>query len=1615
MATIDNLDIQISAQVGKANASLTNLVKKLDKVSASLSGVNARGLATLGAGVNKLSNAMGNFTKNTKTSDFTRLSKNLEAISKIDSGNFREIASNASSLSKSLKEMSSIDVSGIANIGRSMKKFERDGEKINASVGNLKKIGSSLKDATAGISSIPQIDNSINKFVSSVEKLSSVGGESEGSAKGLEKIGDSLTKITSDISKIKNIDSSINQFISSITKLSSAGEKSAIVARELPNVGNALKDAVSQMESAGNISDSVNSFTQAIAQLANVGERAEKTASGLDSLSQKTMNFFNTMKNAPEISQSTVQMTQAMAQLSAAGGKISSIGSRVSDSVKPASSAFYKLADVAEKTSVAIKKSMKGLLSIISGTFSKIKQIGIKSANSMKRVAGNMVAAFSRIVHSSKGLKTADSNLKNLLKTIIGFKGIQGLFNFGKNAIEFGSDISEVENVVNVAFGRMAQHAYDFASSAKEQFGLSELAAKQYSGTMMAMLKSSGVAQAPAAKMSTTLAGLAGDIASFYNIETDEAFYKLRSAISGETEPMKQLGVNMNIVNLEAFAMSRGINKAYREMTLAEQATLRYEYILARTGDAQGDFARTSGSWANQVRLLKLNFESLSGVIGQGLIAGILPAIKWLNALMSKLMEAAKAFRSFMYTLFGKVEGSQGGIVGDLDGVGSGLDDIVDSAEDAGKALKEKLLLLPFDELNVLTDTSDDLKDSLGEIDTDFDIGDFDLGEFEDVDTTPINKWAQAIRDAFLAQDWEGLGKTLAELVNAGLQKVYDAIIDITPKVEQALKYFAKVFNSFVEWLDWDLLGRTIGAGINLLTTSFNALFGDDGINLEMLGNKLSQGFRGMVDEIDWEDLGNALGNGFMIAWRVAYGFIWDMWSINPDTLLTGWEELGNGIAEAVNGIFDRIDFVKIAYTITHGVQGLIETLAAAIGGIDFEKIARKFNEGLREFYDGLKWENGMGASITKLTTSIVNAFNDLLDIDFPTIGKIVGAGITDIIRAFNQLTDALGGIDFEKLGTNISNGLRGLIEEIPWNEFGNALGNGFMVAWRILDGFLEGMAQENSAGLTGWQELGIAIGNAINGIFEKIDFETIANVLVMAFNGIIDSLKEATKTIDWEAISENLTNGLTTFVDGIDWVGAGETLSNLIIELLGVFQRVANDFDWERFGRSVGEFLSAIDWETIIGQVFDILWNVFGGFISGLFDTNSGKVVVAIGAGMALLEGIFKGVKLIKTVTDMVSTVSKIFGGLSISLGPTGIVIAAIVAAAAIIIANWDTIKEGAKLLKETVSEKFSEIKEKITDTWNGAKEKAHEVWDNVTGYLSDTWESIKEKATTKFGEARDKAVNAWDGAKEKAQNAWNSIPEYLENKWESIKEKAKEFGETAKEKVVNVWNGVKGIYLAEWEAIKGAVSGVWESMKESALSIFGGIVDSVKGIFNGITEFLDGVFSGDWKKAWDGIVQVFKNSFNVLPTVIEGVLNFITGSINGIFDGVNGIADKIPGLREKVPNIPKIPNVTLPRFSTGGFPEDGLFMANHTELVGKFANGRTAVANNEQITQGIRQAAYEGMIQALSEMSPYLADIAENTRRTAEKDMSVRIGDRDIVDSYMRGRSRMGHVFTD
>ena len=286
---------------------------------------------------------------------------------------------------------------------------------------------------------------------------------------------------------------------------------------------------------------------------------------------------------------------------------------------------------------------------------------------------------------------------------------VKKLVAFGDECLELGSDLQEVQNVVDVTFPNMSKKVNTFSKDAAASFGLSETMAKKFTGTFGTMAKAFGFSEQQAYEMGTALTGLAGDVASFYNITQDEAYTKLKSVFSGETESLKDLGVVMTQTALDSYALANGYGKTTKAMSEAEKVALRYAFVQDKLSAATGDFIRTSDGWANQVRVLKLQFDSLKATIGQGLINLFTPVIKLINTIIAKISILAEKFKQFTEFLTGKKSsGGSSGLVQDADLLAESVSGIGEAAKKSSKQLKQ---LAGFDELNNLSSSSssDDL------------------------------------------------------------------------------------------------------------------------------------------------------------------------------------------------------------------------------------------------------------------------------------------------------------------------------------------------------------------------------------------------------------------------------------------------------------------------------------------------------------------------------------------------------------------------------------------------------------------------------------------------------------------------------------------------------------------------------------------------------------------------------------------------------------------------------------------------------------------------------------------------------------------------------------------
>ncbi len=332
------------------------------------------------------------------------------------------------------------------------------------------------------------------------------------------------------------------------------------------------------------------------------------------------------------------------------------------------------------------------------------------------------------LVVNEGSFRTQMSGIQSLAKkagaALAGAFAVKKIADFGKSCLDLGSDLTEVQNVVDVTFPNMSAQVDKFAQSALKASGLSETMAKQYTGTFGAMAKAFGFNEKQAYDMGTALTSLTADVASFYNLSQDEAYTKLKSVFTGETESLKDLGVVMTQTALDSYALANGYGKTTAQMTEAEKVSLRYAFVQQQLSAASGDFARTSGSWANQVRVLSLQIDSLKASIGQGLINLFTPIIQAVNTLLGKLVTLANAFKAFTELITGNKNSGSGGS-GQIAAAGvaasdasTGLQDATNAANDttsavkktgnaAQKAAKQMRSLMGFDKIQKLSDSSD--------------------------------------------------------------------------------------------------------------------------------------------------------------------------------------------------------------------------------------------------------------------------------------------------------------------------------------------------------------------------------------------------------------------------------------------------------------------------------------------------------------------------------------------------------------------------------------------------------------------------------------------------------------------------------------------------------------------------------------------------------------------------------------------------------------------------------------------------------------------------------------------------------------------------------------------
>lgn len=815
------------------------------------------------------------------------------------------------------------------------------------------------------------------------------------------------------------------------------------------------------------------------------------------------------------------------------------------------------------------------------------------------------------------GMKRLGDSLKGMISSLGFGLGIAGLVALGKQAIDTASDIQEVQNVVDTAFGSMSYKMEEFAKNSVKQFGISQLSAKQLGSTFMAMGKSMLGSAENASNMAINLTARAADMASFYNKSIEETSTALKSIYTGETESLKEYGVVMTEVNLQEFAHQQGINKKISAMTQAEKVQLSYNYVMRQTALAEGDFAKTSGSWANQTRVLAEQFKELLSVLGSGLITVLTPVVQFLNTILGQLIAMAKQIGAILLKLFGisvpvadasKGMGGMAGSAGDLsDSMDSASDSAGDLADGVEKAKKEaQKALAPFDKLNVLTketaSNSNNGSSGNGGGGGNINVPTIDMSEAESTEGA-IEKIKTDISSLYELGDMIGQ-KLIEAMKSIPWDEVYSAADNFGSGLAQFL-------NGLISPELFDALGETVASSLNT-ALHFLDSFGDT-FDWKNFGKSISASINSFFKTFDWElaaDTFNTLASGILDAAIEAVENI-------------DWEQVRDKIVKFIN----KLDFEGISFKLGTLANALANALYTLVSDEKtWKSLGKKIADGINGFFKGMN-------KVDKKTGL--------------TGWQALGKGITDAISGIlTAITTALDGIEWEKVGQAIADFIKNIdVGKITWK-----LGK---LVKSLATAFYTLVSDKET-----WKLLGQKIADGINGFFKGMNevdektgltgFETLAKSFSSTISGIFTSIATALKKTDWEEIG----GSIVSFFANIDWEDILSSASDLIVSVAkGIYGllkgALEKDVDYlkkylPKWVESIGTFFISLG--VKIGEKVSDFAEKVKDFIK---DLPENFISLALKIGTTLLE--FN-----KKITDFLKDLPQIAFGIALKIAST-------------------------------------------------------------------------------------------------------------------------------------------------------------------------------------------------------------------------------------------------------------------------------------------------------------------------------------------------------------------------
>jgi phage-related protein len=670
----------------------------------------------------------------------------------------------------------------------------------------------------------------------------------------LQGLGSTLNSLNG--ASISNFASGMSQLATSLRSVSSIDTRTfSKIATNMEKLGNldtarlvssasALKSMATELSGFANISKQSAEITQLTASISRLGSKsAGYAADNIRNLGSALKEVMTTLSSAPRVSNNIIQMTNALANLSQQGAKVGS-------------------------------------------------------------ASRSLVTGFS---NTTKSIKSTRSGFRGLASTIGKFYATYWLVMraVGKlgSAVDLASQLTEVQNVVDTTFGDMASKVDDFTKTSIQDFGMSELTVKQISSRFQALGTSIGISSEQVANgtavankalmsqnntlykttdsmadMSLNLTRLAGDMASFYDVDQADVAKSLQSIFSGTIAPLRRYGLDLTQATLSEWAMKNGLDANIKSMTQAEKVLLRYNYVMANTQAAQGDFAKTANTWANSVRVLKQEFQAWGSIIGSVVINALKPFVQALSKVMLKVISFTKTVADALGAIFGwTIEISGGGATVDgMEDIADGVGDIGDNADSSNKkAQKLKKTLLSIDEIHALDDNSDS-----GSGGGSGSGGSGGGGVGSGVDSS--------------LKKTDGL-----------LEKYKSSIKDLY----SLGKYIGDALASAMESIDWKKIYQ----------------------KADNFGKGLADFLNGLISPRLFYDLGATIAGSLNTALHFlnSFGTTFD------------WTNFGLSIANGINGFFENFDFALLAKTINAWVQGIYAMLTTAIKNVSWKDVLK--------------------------------------------------------------------------------------------------------------------------------------------------------------------------------------------------------------------------------------------------------------------------------------------------------------------------------------------------------------------------------------------------------------------------------------------------------------------------------------------------------------------------------------------------------------------------------------------------------------------------------------------------------------------------------------------------